>query len=109
MSIIIRKVGFRQDGVTNIYVGRKSSYGEGCGLDGSSYGNPFWMSDESKRNEVCDKYEECFKTKILTNPILKGGLDRLREKAKTQNYALICFCWPKRCHAETILRYLEDI
>jgi len=98
----------REEGFLYIYVGRANSY-KGFGLDGSSYGNPFWMADESKRNLVCNQYQEYFKTKILTNPILKGGLDRLKERhAKGINIALICFCAPRRCHADTIKEYLES-
>lgn len=30
----------------------------------SAIGNPFWMKDESKRDEVCDKYKVYFDEKI---------------------------------------------
>lgn len=33
----------------------------------SILGNPFYMKDESKRDEVCDKYEEYFNANIVMN------------------------------------------
>lgn len=72
-------------------------------------GNPFHMRSESERNIVCDKYEEWFKY-LLTkeyNPIFMQYLDRIYQTSKSNNIALGCWCAPKRCHAETIKKFLE--
>lgn len=64
-----------------VYVGR-----------GSPYGNPFVMADfgDAERNRVCDQFEQ------ETLPTL--DLTPLRGKD------LVCFCAPKRCHADALLR-----
>lgn len=79
---------------------------EYCGRPGKGelglLGNPFWMKDESKRNEVCDKYHEYFHLNIPQRA------KELVEIAKTQDIELACFCSPKRCHTETIKAYIEQ-
>lgn len=62
-----------------VYVGR-----------GTYWGNPFRMFAASQRDDVCDKFER----EIL--PIL--DLTGLRGKD------LVCWCAPKRCHADALLR-----
>lgn len=76
----------------------------------SVLGNPFYMADESKRDAVCDKYETYFKKKI------EDGLDvafinevnRINELSQEHDVTLLCWCYPKRCHAETIADYLKN-
>lgn len=48
-------------------------------------GNPFFMHDESERDYVTFIYQ----------------------KALKQDVALACWCAPKRCHTETIKRFIE--
>ena len=104
------------------------AYRQYCGRGGKGepghLGNPFWMNDESKRDEVCDQYEEFFNMTIA----LKGkcgqvsGWDKelkirgyetywatktLYKIAKVQDVELACFCTPKRCHCSTIKTFLE--
>lgn len=64
-----------------VYVGR-----------GSPYGNPFKMtnSSDAERNRVCDRFEQ----EVL--PTL--DVSALRGKD------LVCYCAPKRCHADAVLR-----
>lgn len=107
--VIVRKVGFNDPKYTNIFIGRKSSYKPLYGLDGSSFGNPFWMKDESERNKVCDMYEFYFKDKLLKDKLIVESLERLKERSKKgENFALLCFCYPKRCHGDTIKKYLDS-
>lgn len=85
----------------------------------SVLGNPFYMSDESQRGIVCDKYEEYFydvvnnsmlaQMNMSDNEINKfiNELDRIYELSKSNNIVLACWCYPKRCHAETIKSYIE--
>lgn len=107
MSIIVRRVGFHQEGYTNIYVGRPSSYRIEYGLNGSKLGNPFVMPTESQRKTVCEMYETYFYG-LLTHKKTKEALERLRERYnKGENFALLCFCYPRQCHAQTIKTYIE--
>lgn len=67
-----------------VYVGR-----------GSPFGNPFMMGVDGGRNEVCDKFE----AKVEADEILKQ-----RIKTELKGKDLICFCAPKRCHGDYLIR-----
>lgn len=60
-----------------------------CGR-GSPWGNPFRVGIDGTRDEVCDRFE----AEVL--PTL--DVSALRGKD------LVCFCAPKRCHCDAILR-----
>jgi hypothetical protein len=81
----------------------------------SVIGNPFEMKDENQRNEVCDKYVVWFDEQIKEvrtgkNEKVKAYLSKLinayREYGQLR---LFCWCAPKRCHAETIKKYLLEV
>ena len=101
-----------------VYCGRKSSYLPEHGLDFSKLGNPFWMSNESKRDEVCDKYENYFNSIVWSTPFDSDGsnddefitsLDLLVKLHKIcGDINLVCFCAPKRCHCDTIKKYIDN-
>lgn len=76
----------------------------------SPLGNPFRMSNEFKRDLVCDKYEEWMATQLLEkNPTVLSELTRIDKALKKYGKVrLFCWCTPKRCHAETIKRMLEN-
>jgi hypothetical protein len=79
---------------------------------GFPLGNPFEMNgDESKRDEVCDKYEEYFQKKVAEeDPAIMSGLAQCVKYAIENGYVKLgCFCHPKRCHTNTIVRYLEGV
>lgn len=74
----------------------------------SPVGNPYFMSGESQRHEVCDRYEEYFDTKIKDKD--SEFMDYLRyiyKLAIQYDIALGCWCYPKRCHAEKIKQFIE--
>jgi hypothetical protein len=56
----------------------------------SPYGNRFKMKSEADRDLVCDAFE--------VNVLPNLDVSALRGKD------LICWCAPKRCHADAILR-----
>lgn len=62
---------------------------------GSNWGNPFVMRDESERDDVCNQFE------LYANWRLKFEPDWLKPLIGRN---LACWCSPKRCHAETLLR-----
>lgn len=64
---------------TAVYVGRPSKWG-----------NPFTMSREVDRNYVCDMFERD------TLPTL--------DVSELKGKDLVCWCAPKRCHADAILK-----
>lgn len=76
----------------------------------SPVGNPYFMLDESKRDEVCDRYDIYFKENILSTKRDQPSQDYLTEILIAINdgfdVVLGCWCYPKRCHAETIKSWL---
>lgn len=100
MSIKIRNIRtFKPDGSITIKVDRSSPLG-----------NPFKMgNDESLRDLVCNNYERYFDNTVrVRHTIFTNEVDRIVELAKTNDITLLCWCYPKRCHAETIKRHIED-
>lgn len=93
-----------------------NTHREYCGRAGRGQegvlGNPYWMNDESKREEVCDKFQLYLLSKMFSSNAVSKRIHELVTIAKTQDIELACFCAPKRCHAEsikqTIERLLED-
>jgi hypothetical protein len=84
----------------------------------SALGNPFYMSNESQRDLVCDKYETYFDT-ITSNYLNSASkisdkdmrfmkeIARIMHIAKTKDVALACWCFPKRCHGITIMNFIN--
>ncbi len=74
-------------------------------------GNPFYMESEKVRNIVCDDYIEWFEaaTKELGSDSIIHNLNEMIQTYKIHNrLRLFCWCTPKRCHAETIKKYIEQ-
>lgn len=65
----------------------------------SDWGNPFIMHTESMRDHVCEQFERYAKWRLIHEP---EWLAPLRGKN------LACWCAPKRCHAETLLRLANE-
>lgn len=80
-----------------------------CGR-GSPLGNPFRMYSEIQRDEVCDKFDDYFYNEVVVveNPVILSELTRIYNIAKVTDVKLGCFCAPKRCHCNTIKRYLDN-
>jgi len=100
----------------------QGSHREYCGRAGKGQegilGNPYWMNDESKRDEVCDKFDIWFVATInhlfyyqlnVKDKKLISRINELVELAKTKDIELACFCSPKRCHAESIKEVIETL
>jgi hypothetical protein len=69
-------------------------------IDGRSrFANPYYLEEDGCRDEVCDLYEQTYL------PNKKSILNRLQ---KLKGKVLICQCFPKRCHGESLLRKLDD-
>ncbi|MDR1982931.1 MAG: DUF4326 domain-containing protein [Holosporaceae bacterium] len=71
------------------------------------FGNPFHMTTESQRNCICDQYEEYFQSRVENNVAFRQAIDELIYLYKKHGILnLFCWCYPKRCHAETIRAYI---
>lgn len=72
-------------------------------------GNRFYMHSEAERDLVCDKYQEWFDKQIKNRDLdVLNELRRIYKIAKINDVALGCWCYPKRCHSETIKSFLEQ-
>lgn len=65
---------------------------------GTDWGNPFIMRYEHDRKYVCDMFERYALWRIDVEPTWLDALMNAR--------GLACWCAPKRCHLETIVRLL---
>ena len=92
-----------------VTVARKPNTGEYVGRP-SPLGNPFVMRSEADRNVVCDNYQKWFDAQVeKRDPGVIGELTRLFNLAQEQGkLTLVCYCAPRRCHAQTIAKFLED-
>ena len=93
-----------------IRVGRRSELGSTYIGRPTPLGNPFELKQESDRDIICDMYDAWFKKQVeLGNKALLAELYKLAELHKAQGYLILgCYCAPKRCHGETIKRFLDS-
>lgn len=68
---------------------------------GTEWGNPFIMRSQSEqeRARVCDLYEAYAIWRLTVEP---KWLEPLR------GHHLACWCSPRRCHAETLMRFANE-
>lgn len=81
----------KRDRLYDVYIGR-----------GSIWGNPFTV-EKYGRDGCIDKYEHYIRDKLQNNPELWQELQKLEGKV------LGCFCKPKRCHGDILVKILEEI
>ena len=67
-----------------VYVGRPSPFG-----------NPFYMKNEDQRDAVVNAFEKY----VLARPVLVA-----RIKNELHGKDLVCWCSPRRCHADVLLK-----
>ena len=77
-----------------VYIGRPRSRPRELKPPPTNFGNEFEIGKDGNRDDVCDKFEEYFRS----NKELQKNIPLLKGKA------LICFCKPKRCHGDTLAR-----
>jgi hypothetical protein len=75
--------------------------GRAChGWHGSVLANPVPLDDEALRDEAVDAYEGWLWDRLLAGDrVLLAALEAIPEGA-----ALGCWCAPKRCHTEAVIR-----
>ena len=85
-------------GVVGVYVGRPTPLG-----------NPFRLENEEQREEVVVRYATWLEQELRQgNRAVTRALEELYRQLKRQgNITLVCFCAPRRCHAEVIAERLK--
>lgn len=61
--------------------------------------NPFVIGKDGDREEVIKKFEKY----VLSSPDLLSSLSEIRGKI------LACWCSPKACHGDVLLKYCNDL
>ena len=70
----------------DVYIGR-----------GSIWGNPFHIGKDGTRNEVISKYKK----------YILGDKSLMKELPNLQGKTLGCWCKPKSCHGDVLVKLLE--
>ncbi len=66
----------------------------------TKWGNPFIMQSEDDRDECCDGFERY----LQRTPELLAAVKR-----ELVGRDLVCWCAPKRCHGDILLRVANSI
>lgn len=74
----------------------------------SVFSNPYYMGAESDRDECCDKYQLYFEASLENNLPFERAIETLVNQAAIKDITLLCCCYPKRCHGETIAEYVNN-
>lgn len=73
----------------------------------SPVGNPFFIGKDGDRDEVCDKYETY--AHATKSPAFNSFIDSLVKVVEIyRELRLFCWCVPRRCHAETVKKLVEE-
>ena len=74
-------------------------------------GNMFHMRDKSQkeRDRVCNLYENYFQYKYSTNTEFHDYIQNIYLVSLKYDVALGCWCYPKRCHSETIKEFIDKL
>ena len=65
---------------------------------GSGWGNPFGVDPTKTRDEVCDLFE-AHVAELFKDP------SNWQTLASIHNRPLVCSCYPKRCHGESLIKF----
>jgi len=65
-------------------------------------GNPFAIGADGERDDVIEKYRRWFRTSLGESPAVEAKVAELTELARKGDLTLLCWCAPKRCHAEVV-------
>lgn len=91
MPKVIHCYGNRGDTETARYIGRPGPFG-----------NPFILHKEADRYEVLDMYSKWFHRRIESDVLFREQVMSL------DGYDLSCWCAPRLCHGDVILKWLND-
>lgn len=88
-------VNIKHRAAYDVYIGRANPR---YGLPESIWHNPFRVGPEGSREEILQKYEHY----VRSRPDLMSRLPELEGKR------LACWCAPKACHGDVLLKLLEE-
>ena len=82
----------------DVYIGREMSE-----FQASLFANPFKIGIDGTRTEVIAKYEIWLREQLRNSPFLTDELLKLDGKV------LGCWCYPKPCHGEVIIKLIKEM
>lgn len=100
--------------IGNLHKGQEHTLRRGvvvrCDRGHSVLSNPFKVTSEDKRDWSCDQYQKYFDKKVREkkDSAFMNELRRIYHLALKQDIVLACWCYPKRCHTQTIKTFLES-
>ncbi len=98
----------------NLHKGHEATLRHGvvvrCDRGHSVLCNPFRLTSEDKRDASCEQFQAYFSKKVRekTDAAFMNELRRIYQLALRQDVTLACWCYPKRCHTQTIKAFLEQ-
>lgn len=94
-----------------VYVGRASSFTKAPqgSVNFSILGNPFFMKDESKREEVCKAYSVWLRANYSKGGAIYNAVHDILERSRICELTLLCFCHPKACHADELSTFINEV
>jgi hypothetical protein len=75
---------------------------------GTPLGNRYFLAKENERDQACDWYDNWFFNHSHSKEFYDYLNVLITAYKKYGKLRLFCWCAPKRCHAETPKRYIED-
>jgi len=95
---LLIRIARKGQGLGGVYVGRPTPLG-----------NPFRLEREDQREEVVRRYATWLEEELRQgNREVARALEELYRRLKRQGVlTLLCFCAPRRCHAEVIAEKLR--
>ena len=94
-------------GEDKIYIGR---YNDKLKLQSSPLSNPYWISNDRKRNEVIALYKTLLWQSIKNcrdNGMIDKIMAELIKISKLDNVILTCYCKPLDCHGDVVVRAVD--
>lgn len=91
MKVVNVKSGESYD----VYCGRANKF---YNLPESKWHNPFWMKNESFRDEVIIKFEN----------YLRSRQDLLDSLYELDGKILACWCAPRKCHCDILIKVRQE-
>lgn len=96
--ILVGRITRPKEGYTIVRCDRKTSLG-----------NPFPMRNNGsvERDRVCDLFEEYFLKEVSTrDTAIQQTMIKLYKLAQSEKLLLTCWCYPARCHCDTIREFI---
>jgi hypothetical protein len=94
-------------GEDKIYIGR---YNDKLRLKSSPLSNPYWISNDRKRDEVIALYKALLWQSIKQcrdNGTIDGMMTELIRISRLDNVILTCYCKPLDCHGDVVVNAIN--